>query len=827
MANKEKDDANEEEVVMESTQSQLIETGFSAQDSSEEVLDTPKKVTRSKKNSSVDIEHIKILVAFLMAALFAFLAYNNLDTIAKKYLQTQQQELKVKTKEIAMVVDQRISVFQHKFKNKQHETIINNDKIKSDDLFLNSTISYLSLPLNHTEIVDNPALGYAFLDLLDQLYSKNTLISPIEIIKPNSEFSTTIIVKKAIENSSDSADKIEEAENVTGFYICTLPKNFSQQLLQNIELNNDAITLYQGFGTLVKLAGIGTMGTGKINQSYPINSKLWNLNYATEAKTIDSNPSSYILFLIYALFSFILFIYGLFLAINKIKELKALSKKEQTSSSILDNKQSISKLGMQNSTALTDITKAPKKTSSTEQKMASVDKIDLAIFSDYGIRGIFGTQINAPIFTFLAHGIAQQMESRELSKLTIGYDGRTSSEELYQALLDGLASYEIKIIDLGLVTLPVAYFCAQAQTQGNALMVTAGSSPAEYNGLKILLNNEIVSQSQLHALVDTIPEEGKQLAQVEKQNLNHTYINSLSESFNLQKQLSVVVDFANGVSSQIIFDLLKILGCQIIPLFEKLDGDFPNHPPQPSKTENLQALSEKVKSESADIGLAFNGDGSALGIVASNGDIIWADRVLMLLAKELLQQNPGAKVMYDVKSTSSLHEWIISHKGEPESTPSGYTNIIPRMQANNAALAGELSGHIFFAEHLNGLDDAFYCAAKILQSVSSHPGKSAELFKEIPEKISTPEILIAVQPGQQEEIMKKILAQKSEFMPAGLITLDGLRVEYEDGWGVVRQSKTTSSLSLRFEADNPQALQRIAEKFKEVVLSVVFVKFPY
>jgi len=225
--------------------------------------------------------------------------------------------------------------------------------------------------------------------------------------------------------------------------------------------------------------------------------------------------------------------------------------------------------------------------------------------------------------------------------------------------------------------------------------------------------------------------------------------------------------------------------------------------------------------------MAFDGDGDRIGIVTSAGEIIWNDRLLMLLAKDVLSRNPKAKVLYDVKSTSALHEWIIQHGGEPEMCPSGHSNVKERMAASGAILAAEYSGHVFIKENWYAFDDPYYAALKILEILSKDGRNSQKVFADIPDKINTPEILIPVQPGQGEDIMQKVLAEKSEFEGAGLVLIDGLRAEYEDGWGLVRTSKTSSKLSLRFEADTPEALQRIAEKFKEVVLSVVFVKFPY
>ncbi|MFK5893962.1 MAG: phosphomannomutase/phosphoglucomutase [Pseudomonadota bacterium] len=828
----------EEEVVMESTESQIIENGFDfkkAQENekqSQQSAQTKNKLKNFKK-INIDMAVYQILATFIIAAIFAFLAYQQIGSINKEYQQLQKKQAAIQAQKIVTIIAKRVAFFQEKFNKKQFKKMQDGEQLNSNDLFPGSRVFYYTLPLDHTAIVDNPAQGYAFLDLLTQLHeSKSKKIPPLEIIKYNSEYASIVMAKKRINKPAD--------EEITGFYVLLIPTQYAVQLLENIDLFNGSIILTQGAASTIKLSNAGPHITDAISKTQAVVNTRWKISYSSALKTTDSNLSSYSLLGVFALLSLICIFYTLYVSIKYINKLRAQKQKNKSSTesvltgtSALENKQSISQLGMEKSEALIDRTKkSTKQTKSSVNLTNTVDEIDSSIISDYGIRGIVGTQINNPVFTRLGHAIAQEMENNDNTKLTIGYDGRISSPELYQALIEGLKPYDIQVIELGLVTLPVVYYVAQTQTNGNALMVTAGSSAAEYNGLKILLNHTIYSQQQLLSIVNITPEQGPQLGQFKQENANHLYINRITENFNLQtqnsqKKLNIVVDFGNGITSQIIFDLFKMLGCHVIPLFDELDGNFPNHPPHPGKAENLQQLAQKVKSESADLGLAFNSDGTAIGVVSSNGDIIWADRVLMLLARDLLQHNPGAKILYDVKSTSGLHEWIIEYKGEPELTPSGYGAIKQRMEANKASLAGEFSGHLFFAENANGLDDAFYAAAKILQILSSYGSSSVALFKEIPDKISTPEVLIAVQPGQQAKIMEKILSQKAEFMPAGIITLDGLRVEYEDGWGLVRQSRTSSALSLRFEADTPQVLQRIAEKFKEVILSVVFVKFPY
>jgi len=820
-----------EEVVMESTASQIIDTGFVAKkqaEAKEEPAEQKEGKIKSLKKRSVDILLIEILAAIIICAMFAFLGYNELASINKNHYQLQEQVAEESAQKVASIISQKASLFQQKFNSLQIGNMKNGEVKNSEELFPGSRVVFFSWPLNHNAIVDNPTQGYIFLDMLNQLYKKKTAsVSPLELNKPNTKYASIVLAKKLI-----NKDK-----NITGLYVLKVPTTFTKQLVEKVNLFNGSVLLTQGKTSAIQLASAGAVINNPISNIQAINNTRWRINYSHDFDSTSIALSSYYLLAIYAVLSLLSLLAALFFLIkylNKFMEKKRKEKQiknmqsENMGHSVLKNKQSISQLGMKKSEAVIDKIATKEKQTNKKADVNQADGvIDDSMITDYGIRGKFGQEINTKSFTHIAHAIAQEMENCDLTELCIGYDGRTSSEELYQAVLEGLKPYDIKVFDLGLVTLPVAYYVAQTKTNGNALMVTAGSSTAEYNGLKILLNNEIYTKHQLESLLNIVPEEGPELLQLEKNESNHLYINHITEKFNFHKKLKVVVDYANGVSSQIITDLLKMLGCNVIPIFEELNGNFPNHAPHPGKPENLQQLAEKVKAESADIGLAFNSDGTALGVVASNGDIIWNDRILMLLAKDLLQQKTGAKIMYDVKSTSSLHDWIIQYQGEPEITPSGCGNIKQRMDANHALLAGEFSGHIFFAEHANGLDDAFYTAAKLLQIISAYDGSSASLFKELPEKICTPEVLIAVQPGQEAEIMAKIISQKAEFQPAGIITLDGLRVEYEDGWGLVRQSRTTSSLSLRFEADTPQVLQRIAEKFKEVVLSVVFVKFPY
>jgi len=350
-------------------------------------------------------------------------------------------------------------------------------------------------------------------------------------------------------------------------------------------------------------------------------------------------------------------------------------------------------------------------------------------------------------------------------------------------------------------------------------MLTGSHNPPDYNGLKMVLNGDALSGTAIYDLRERL-RIGNVLSgqgEVDEIDLVGDYISRVSSDINVERPLRLVVDCGNGSASEVAPELLRELGCDVTEMFCEVDGDFPNHHPDPSDPKNLQALIQEVRSQSADLGLAFDGDGDRLGVVASDGTIIWPDRLLMLFAQDVLIRNPGAIIIYDVKCTAKLGEFVQLQGGRGLMWKSGHTNIKARMKETGALLAGELSGHICFKERWFGFDDALYAAARLVELLSYDPRSSAEMFEELPNAMSTPELHADLPEGRSFAVMDALVAEH-DFGDGRITDIDGLRVDYADGWGLVRASNTTPSLTFRFEADNKSAMRRVQDVFRSQIL---------
>jgi len=368
-----------------------------------------------------------------------------------------------------------------------------------------------------------------------------------------------------------------------------------------------------------------------------------------------------------------------------------------------------------------------------------------------------------------------------------------------------------------MVPSPVVYFATHTKAATSGVMITGSHNPAEYNGLKIMIAGETLSAEKIQSLYTRILENDFKTGSGTSTSINidQDYINTIKSDINLEKELNVVIDCGNGVAGNIAPQLFEALGVKLSKLFCLVDGRFPNHHPDPSKPKNLEDLIQEVIETKADLGLAFDGDGDRLGLIDNKGKIIWADQQMMLYAKDVLTRNKGAKIIFDVKCTSLLPKVISDNGGEPIMSRTGHSFIKKKLKETNAALAGEMSGHIFFKERWYGFDDALYTAARLLEIVSKSNKSCSELFDEFPVNLSTPEININFDKhGQQFEAMDS-LSSHIDFPGANINTIDGVRVDYEDCWGLVRPSNTTPCLVLRFEAKDHTALIDIQEKFKK------------
>jgi len=386
----------------------------------------------------------------------------------------------------------------------------------------------------------------------------------------------------------------------------------------------------------------------------------------------------------------------------------------------------------------------------------------------------------------------------------------------------GLRRAGCDVIDIGLAPTPVVYFASHHLRTGSCVAVTGSHNPPEYNGFKIVIAGQTLSGDAVTALYQRIVE--GRLAQAsspgnyQQREVNDDYVRRIADDVQLERPLKVVADAGNGVAGALVQPLLEAIGADVIPLYCDVDGNFPNHHPDPSEPANLQDLVQTVKRFDADLGIAFDGDGDRLGVVTPDGTIIFADRLLMLFAADVLLRNPGAMVIYDVKCTGKLADFVLRHGGSPMMWKTGHSLIKARMAETDAELAGEMSGHFFFRERWFGFDDGLYAAARLLEILALREETPQEVLEELPQSISTPEIKVPVADGTPHALVSLVVsaAQSGDnpFVGGRISTIDGLRVDFADGWGLVRASNTTPVLVLRFEADTEEALERIKAQFR-------------
>jgi phosphomannomutase/phosphoglucomutase len=443
------------------------------------------------------------------------------------------------------------------------------------------------------------------------------------------------------------------------------------------------------------------------------------------------------------------------------------------------------------------------------------------IFKAYDIRGIVGTTLTPAIVETIGRAIGSEALERGRREIVIGRDGRLSGPELCAALARGLRATGVDVIDVGQVATPMLYFAAHHFNTLSGVMLTGSHNPPQYNGIKIVLGGETLAGDAILALRSRA-ENGK-LANgaggYREENIAEHYLARIAGGIKLARPMKIAIDCGNGVAGATAPGLYRRLGCEVTELFCEVDGNFPNHHPDPSVPDNLQDLISTLRKTNAEIGLAFDGDGDRLGVVTKRGDIIYPDRQLMLFAADVLSRNPGAPVIFDVKSTRNLFGWITRHGGKPVLWKTGHSLIKRKMQEMNAPLAGEMSGHIFFKERWYGFDDGLYAGARLLEILSRERDLNATL-QALPDAVTTPELHVKLAEGENYALIDQLRKTARFDNPREVITIDGLRVEYADGFGLARASNTTPVLVLRFEADNETALKRIQEDFRRVLLGV-------
>lgn len=448
--------------------------------------------------------------------------------------------------------------------------------------------------------------------------------------------------------------------------------------------------------------------------------------------------------------------------------------------------------------------------------------LDPTIFRTYDIRGIAGRTLSDDHVFFIGKALGTLIQERGERLVVVARDGRISSPVLAPALIEGILSSGCDVINLGMSPTPLLYFAIQYFNAKSGVMLTGSHNPSDYNGIKAVVNKKCLTadeiQSIYHRIIKRDFASGRGVQRVEE--VFDDYTKAIIKDIKLAKPLKIVVDAGNGVTGSTAPYLYRMLGCEVHELFCNIDGRFPNHHADPSQIENLQHLIAKVKEVEADIGLAFDGDGDRLGVVTNKGTIIWADRTLMLFAKEILSENPNASIIFDVKCTDHLSALVKRMGGIPVMWKTGHSLIKEKVAETKAILAGEMSGHFIFNDRWNGYDDALYAGARLLEICAKATVDSETLFSSIPNSTNTPELKISVPDIEKFDLMDELIAKASFKDAKEIMTIDGLRVSFDQGWGLVRPSNTTPYLIIRFEAIDEPVLKSIQEIFREWILSV-------
>ncbi|BCK88055.1 phosphomannomutase/phosphoglucomutase [Sideroxyarcus emersonii] len=442
------------------------------------------------------------------------------------------------------------------------------------------------------------------------------------------------------------------------------------------------------------------------------------------------------------------------------------------------------------------------------------------IFKAYDIRGIVGKSLTDEIVEAIGHALGTEALARKQHSIAIGRDGRLSGPAFAKALARGIQKSGIDVIDVGMVATPMTYFAAFQLKTDCAVMITGSHNPPDYNGLKMVLAGETLSGETIQKLRQRI-EQGDLAhgsGSYSQYDIAPEYIARIVGDIRLARPLNITVDCGNGVAGDFAAKLYRGIGCTVTEMFCEVDGNFPNHHPDPSDPHNLEDLIGALHNNDSELGLAFDGDGDRLGVVTKDGKIIFPDRQLMLFAADVLSRNPGAEVIFDVKSTRNLFAWIHERGGKPTLWKTGHSLVKAKMKETGALLAGEMSGHVFFKERWYGFDDGLYAGARLLEILSKVADPNATL-NGLPDAVCTPELHIHTAEGLNHTLIAR-LQKEARFTDArDIITIDGLRVEYADGFGLMRPSNTTPVIVLRFEADDAAALQRIQDDFRRVLLA--------
>ncbi|MDA8683684.1 phosphomannomutase/phosphoglucomutase [Gammaproteobacteria bacterium] len=438
--------------------------------------------------------------------------------------------------------------------------------------------------------------------------------------------------------------------------------------------------------------------------------------------------------------------------------------------------------------------------------------IESSIFREYDIRGTYPEQINESSIKSIAFAIAKRCKKDNISTLVVGRDGRISGPALLEAFCEGLIESGINVDNIGLVTSPLLYFAAKKSKSKSGIMITGSHNPKNYNGIKMVINDSPISGTEIYTLISHEKNTNLEKGEIKYSDIKPIYLEEVCKNISIKnsEKIKVVLDCGNGAAGCIAPDLFKKLGLDVIELFSDVDGNFPNHHPDPGKLENLQDLMNEVKDNNADIGFAFDGDGDRVGLVTNNGDSVFPDKLMMLFSKDILSRDKGS-IVFDVKCSNQLENIIRENGGDPIMSPTGHFHIKKSIKKHNSLLGGEMSGHIFFNDKWYGFDDGHYAAARATEILSNHDENISDIIHKFPISSSTPELNITVTDETKFTIVEKFTNECS--LDGKKITIDGLRINFNNGWGLIRASNTTPKLVMRFEGNSLKDMNEIKDLF--------------
>jgi len=438
--------------------------------------------------------------------------------------------------------------------------------------------------------------------------------------------------------------------------------------------------------------------------------------------------------------------------------------------------------------------------------------IESSIFREYDIRGTYPEQINESSIKSIAFAIAKKCKKDNISTLVVGRDGRISGPALLEAFCEGLIESGINVDNIGLVTSPLLYFAAKKSKSKSGIMITGSHNPKNYNGIKMVINDSPISGTEIYTLISHEKNTNLEKGEIKYSDIKPIYLEEVCKNISIKnsEKIKVVLDCGNGAAGCIAPDLFKKLGLDVIELFSDVDGNFPNHHPDPGKLENLQDLMNEVKDNNADIGFAFDGDGDRVGLVTNNGDSVFPDKLMMLFSKDILSRDKGS-IVFDVKCSNQLENIIRENGGDPIMSPTGHFHIKKSIKKHNSLLGGEMSGHIFFNDKWYGFDDGHYAAARATEILSNHDENISDIIHKFPISSSTPELNITVTDETKFTIVEKFTNECS--LDGKKITIDGLRINFNNGWGLIRASNTTPKLVMRFEGNSLKDMNEIKDLF--------------